>query len=1733
MVRYSRRIQLCEFFFFVSLGLFVAKPSLAQNLAGNTTKGNRISYLDRPCDPYYVGTHFPKLITPQWVGEEGVDAVVVLAIDDMRDPVRYEEYLRPIIKRLKEIDGRAPISIMTNQVNPNDKQVAQWVAEGLTIDIHTIDHPCPCLKDSDFGKAKATYDDCVDLMFEIPGNQPTTFRMPCCDSLNTPSPRFWSEIFNRTTKAGHFLAADSSVFQMFTPEDPDLPADLLRDGDGGLVFDKYVPFPSFANTIRNYPYPYLINGICWEFPCMVPSDWQAQHLHQPNNPITVNDMKLALDLTVLKKGVMNLVFHPHGWIRSEQVVELIDHAVAQHGSSVKFMTFAEAMNRLNQNLLLGTPMRDENGREGANRIVDLNGDGFMDVVQSEPAVTRVWNNKEYDWDQTVTPFRIGASQSDDSSKKLRYSSTHVNRVDRFGILHPNQTVVVSSLSVDHQGDERRLFEFNQGRWCELSEASPATKVLSRVPRYQEGEFPSDIARGLFRDIDGDQQSEWIQQEDDRVTVYWRRQKVWQPSKVTFPGRWRLFPTDWRSADSGVRLLDLNGDGRQDLIASDEIEFGAWLFQDLETGWSRPLRVGKRGDRLAIPVISRNGTNNGAWFHSETLWVQNEDTARLPDLVERLKIDDLINTVHEPRKNLGMPLPLSPEVGRQSIRVPVNLEVELVACEPLIADPVAFDWGPDGRLWVAEMGDYPEGVEGQDHSGGRVRVLSDTDGDGQYDASTVFADNLPFPTGIKVWRDSILISTAPEVLQAFDRDGDDHADEVVPIFRGFSEGNQQHRVNGLRYGLDHRLYLANGDSGGVITSVATGMTMDIRGRDLWVQPDSGEMGTTTGQTQFGRNRDDWQNWFGGNNSNPMWHYVLDEHYLKRNPHVSYPSLRKPVSVKPGTSPVFPLSKTLDRFNDLQMANRFTSACSPNIYRDRWLGESYVGNAFVCEPVHNLVHREVMQAEGASWSSERPEGEKRSEFLASHDTWFRPVMIRTAPDGSLWVADMYRLVIEHPEWITPQRQAELDLRSGEDRGRIYRVKPRGVDPPKILDFEEADLSQLLDALASTNGWVRDTAQQILIWGDRMDAVPALRNLLSHPLPTTRLHAIATLSALKRLSEDDLIHALHDPHPGVRRWGIVCSESFIQSEKISSSLCEMAQSEENQQVLVQLACSLGADGSDKGVGALAGLMQRYGDQPWIRAACASSIRRDSIASLVGHLFKSSDLTLAAAMRDQVMQTAAAWMTIDAFDQFLATSLPEDISLKSSQADWWAAINFWHRSGREIPQSLKVWLEGQKTWARNALASQSAKIELKTIAIDLLALGKHHLSEDVEIILNSLEARAAPQLREKALGFIRQQNEIEIAHRVLSRWNNLTPSTRQEVIDSLLSRPSWVPVLVNALDAGQIRTTELSVRNRSQMEQIRDADLRLKIQHLFASDPPSNRVDVVKRYLESMPHSGDMQLGRSLFSKHCASCHRLAGVGNPIGPDLSALTDKSNRFLVTAILDPNRAIEDKYLQYLALTHEGSQFAGLIMEESSTFVNLALTDGKQKQIRRSDLSELTSTTNSLMPEGLEKILTPKQMANLILFLRDQGQASKKFAGNSPKLIVPESTGRLLLDAKHAKIFGPSIVFESTYQNLGWWSDPKDHASWEVEIKKSGQYRVIFDYACAAGSEGGDFEMLVGEVGLVGRVRSSGTWDDYHEEDYGVVELPVGKTTILVRPKGEISNPLIDLRRITLSPVVD
>ena len=1641
--------------------------------------GNRLSYVDEFCDPYYVGRDFPKLTTPQWVGEEGVEAVVVLAIDDMRDTAKYETYLRPILHRLKKIDGRAPVSIMTCKVEPQDPQLQTWIKEGLTIEVHTIDHPCPLLQGGDFAKAKSTYDRCVDLMNQIAGNKPVAFRMPCCDSLNTPSPRFWAEIFNKKTQDGNYLQIDTSVFNITTAQDKDLPRELVLDPDGSERFRKYLPFKSFVNTIEDYPYPYVIAGKCWEFPCIVPSDWEAQHIQKPNNPKTVEDMKAALDAVVIKQGTYNLVFHPHGWIRNDQIVELIDHAVAKHGRKVKFLTFREAAERLQEHLLAGHTIRAPLGDATRVSVLDINHDGFMDVhftgvLTSGKLRQRTWDPAASRWIDDRVP-----AGADDA--KLA-TTVEIRHGFRDALLH----------DVHSDGE---------------------TEVIGQ----QRNEAGKPIV--VVRSLSG-------------------------TSTLNCPDSLVLW--DEQGRDAGLRFVDVNEDGFDDILFSNGERYSLHLWNDEQEGWSIKVIDGQRGQDggmgPVIPMVVRpDGTNNGAWFHSRHMWVQNEDTNRLPDLVERLSFDDMLKDHRRRQGEQGehgeLPAAKSPQASLNSIHIRPGFQVELVAAEPLVADPVAFDWGPDGSLWVAEMGDYPNGAtwnkagDPLGEPGGRIKRLTDTDGDGKYDHASLFLDKVPFPTGVKAWRGGVLVSAAPAVFYAEDTDDDGIADQQKTLFTGFAEGNQQHRVNGLRWGLDNWLYLANGDSGGTIKSSKTGKSVDIRGRDVRIRPDSGEIETVSGQTQSGRNRDDWGNWFGGNNSNPMWHYALDDNYLRRNPHFAPPSVRRPISRRPGAAPVFPTSRTLTRFNDFDKVDRFTSACSPMIYRDTLLFSSGT-HAFLCEPVHNLVHREVVTQTGATFSSQRAFDERESEFLSSADNWFRPTMVRTGPDGALWIADMYRLVIEHPEWIPAAWQQRLDLRSGHDKGRIYRVYPTGTKPRPVPLLEPLDSRGLVESLKSPNGWIRDTAQQILLWDKHDATVPLLEELaLSKNSPRARTHALSTLAGFGKLSPELIVQALQADHAGLRRQAIRLAEAELNRNEAIAALVVKAVADDDALVRVQAAYALGSWKHADAGPTLARLLTLYADDPLVYAAAISSLTDENLASVIRHVSPSASRR--GDLAGVLLRIAVASKNTDA----LQVSLQSLLTHGSDQFALWQlralieAFETGTRQGQRPEQvvggqrQLSTIRQRTQTMASNA--SLDADIRVASVRVlGLVASG----DDDYRLITSFLAPRHAAELQQAAVAALASRDRRETPRQLLANWQTHTPNLRTRILDSLLTRATWTKELVDAIAAGSIAPASFDARRRQQLLEYADESIRKRAAEIFATASSVDRRAVLKQYEPVSKLNGDRVRGKEVFTKRCGTCHRLDGVGKAVGPELTALTDKSPQAMLVAILDPNRAVEDKFRDYLAITNDGRQFRGMITEETGNSIKLVGADGKEQVILRTDLEEMRSTGKSLMPEGVEKDLAVQDVADVIAFVRAVSLPPKSFPGNTPQVAPVRDDGSIRCLAMHARIYGPSLVFEEQYRNLGFWGSAKDQATWSLDVPKAGRYRVTLDYACADGTQGNRFVLAAAGETLRGIVPGTGTWDDYRSLNIGHVELPAGSTELSFRSDGQPKSFLMDLRMIRLLP---
>lgn len=952
----------------------------------------------------------------------------------------------------------------------------------------------------------------------------------------------------------------------------------------------------------------------------------------------------------------------------------------------------------------------------------------------------------------------------------------------------------------------------------------------------------------------------------------------------------------------------------------------------------------------------------------------------------------------PPEKVVLPPALTPSQSLAAIQVPAGLEVELVAAEPAVMDPVDIAWGADGRMWVVEMADYPLGIDGKGKPGGRVRFLESTRGDGRYDKSTLFADGLRAPTSVLPWRDGVLVVSIPDILFLRDTDGDGRADRTEKMFTGLGEGNEQHLTNGLQWGLDGWLYMANGNSGGKVASAKGGPTVEVGQRDFRIRIEDGAIEMLSGASQYGRNRDDWGNWFGCNNSNPLWHYALDDHYLRRNPHLAPPNSTVSVASIPGAAPVFPRSQTTARFNDPHGFNHFTSACGAMIYRDDFLGADYAGNAFVCEPVHNLVHREIVQRAGVTFKSERAPQEQTAEFFASKDNWSRFSSVRGGPDGALYIVDMYRLVIEHPKWIPDAWQQQLgDLRAGADKGRIYRVRPRGANLRPVPRLDRADGPALVTALESRSGIVRDLAQQQLTWrGDKTVASALERVAANSPKPAARAQALWTLQTTGVLTPAAVERALHDPHPGVRRQAVQLSEQFVSTAPALLPAVLTLVGDAEPAVRQQVGYTLG-EWKDPSAGRALATLLRPDEDRFVRAAAMSSALPHADTLLA---------TLSAGGRaDDPLIIEIAAVTQNA--RALASILTK-IGANAGAADQTAQfqtlgllLDWLQRNNKSLAQLQSVAtpamtqalaaVETVFASARTVAGNQSAPLPQRLAAVNVLGRGRSRQAEDVELLAGLLTPQSPVELQLAAVTGLGRVNRPNVAEKLLAGWDSYGPAVRGAVLNLVTSRPAWAQVLLDRVEANPAMVAQIEPGRRVALAQNNNAKLAERATALFTAATDQNRQKVIDRYLGAMKSlTGEPAKGAAVFSGICSACHKFGDVpGKLIGPDIAAVKDRSADYLVTHILDPNRAVEDRYTLYTATTQDGRALAGMLAGESGNTITLVGLDGSEQNVLRSELRSLATTGRSLMPDGLESAINEQAMADLVAFLGGTSSARR------------------------------------------------------------------------------------------------------------------------------------------------
>jgi putative heme-binding domain-containing protein len=439
----------------------------------------------------------------------------------------------------------------------------------------------------------------------------------------------------------------------------------------------------------------------------------------------------------------------------------------------------------------------------------------------------------------------------------------------------------------------------------------------------------------------------------------------------------------------------------------------------------------------------------------------------------------------------------------------------------------------------------------------------------------------------------------------------------------------------------------------------------------------------------------------------------------------------------------------------------------------------------------------------------------------------------------------------------------------------------------------------------------------------------------------------------------------------------------------------------------------------------------------------------------------------------------------------------------------------------------------ARRIAADPKAPAGDRNLAVRLLARGIGDDREDYKLIASLLTPQTPDDLQLSALQSLSKSVDPRVVRVILAPWKTYSPALRAQALDVLLSRPAWTRLLGEALERNQVLSSEVDSVRRQRLLDHKDAQIRELAARVFAAASSPDRNRLVSEYQLRMPEKGDRERGAKLFAKTCAACHKLGDIGQQVGPDLASVGDKSPAGLLVAILDPNRVVEARYVNYQATTKDGRTLTGLLASETGTSITLVGADGKANSLLRTEIDELASTGKSVMPEGLEKELPPADMADLIAFVRFHlpTETRKTFPGNSPATAKPGQDGGFHLLANNAAIYGPSLVFESQHGNLGYWTSPQDHAAWTVDVPQERTFAVSLHYACEKGSAGNAFSLRIGETTIHGEVAGTGSWNDYRRVRVGEVRLSAGRHEVTMRSRGPVRGALIDLRAIELVPV--
>lgn len=907
----------------------------------------------------------------------------------------------------------------------------------------------------------------------------------------------------------------------------------------------------------------------------------------------------------------------------------------------------------------------------------------------------------------------------------------------------------------------------------------------------------------------------------------------------------------------------------------------------------------------------------------------------------------------------------------------EIEIELVAHEPNVIDPVAARFDGQGRLWVVEMRDYPTGPVAGGKPNGSIRVLRDLDDDGFYEHAVVFAAGLEFPTGIQPWREGVIVTLAGRIGYWADTDGDDRSDVQQTWFTGFAQDNTQLRVNHPVLGSDGRIYVAGGLRGSTVTSADprwSGGPVQLLHNDFSLDPSGGDWGAVAGDSQYGLLIDDFGRRIGVSNRNPAKLAVIPLALVEHDPWMSPGSALFDISPAGAESSVRPVAEAWTTSN--LHAGQFSAACGVHSVAATSLPDSWQGNLLTCEPTGYLVQRAAVDAGGAVPRA-TPVFDP-GEAIASRDTWFRPVDITDGPDGALYIVDMHRAVIEHPEWAPQELKHRVDERYGDQAGRIYRIRGRGASrlrhEPSLT--AQATPQALVRHLDHPNGWHRAEAARLLVQAGPQAADDLAAGLPQLVTAAGLARAAALLAHWNRLPLAECGRLAEHDDPRLRALVAELAVKLPQGTRLTARLLN------DEAPAVRLAAAIALASIDQPLDSevIASLAQAAEGaeqhEAWLLAVGAVSDA--NVAPLLRAILE-RPMTHSLEIAKRLARRHAA-SAPDQAPLWLASD--DEVALALAHA-WLEGL----RRARQNPvqQVERLSEEGQQRWQRVVayamqVAADAGRDSAQRLAsIQLIALKPQESLEtlrelryqggDEVVRVAAIEACAGADFPEH-LAWLGDSIDT-LPWRVALRSVNLA-----------ISRPLGQLWVLDAIASKRVARGLLPPADAERLLRSRDAAVADKAREVLPS-VGEDRGRVIAEYRRQMPTDGDAATGHQLFLKHCAACHRVGQDGFHVGPDISDTRTQTPETLLVAILDPSRAIDAGFVRYSVLTTDGRVVEGLLIDDRDAAVSLRLSGGEEVTISREEIDVQNTRGVSLMPDGFEQLLPPAEMAHLISYLKN------------------------------------------------------------------------------------------------------------------------------------------------------